>query len=74
MFFKRVGYLRKEFDTKLLMLLEECKNNWIREKEIRDICVEPTEQLLYEVHLAELKYFYLLKEAKKRNVSMQKIK
>lgn len=72
MFFKRKGYLRKEFDGKLLSCLEECKMAWLRQKSIGARCVEPTEQLLFDVQLAEVKYFYLLKEAKRRNVQIKR--
>lgn len=49
------------------------KNEWNRQKQLIDNSVEPSSQVLYELKVAEAKYFFLLKEAKKRNIKMGKM-
>jgi hypothetical protein len=64
--FRRKGWLRKEFDEKLLIQLEELREQWIRQKNLVEKSMEPSEEVLIELKMAELKYLYLLREAKKR--------
>ncbi len=72
MLFRRKGYLRKEFDENLVTLLEQLKQDWLREKRIVENSLEPSEEVLCHLHIAEAKYFYMLREAKKRQVSLIK--
>ncbi|WP_028401892.1 YaaL family protein [Ectobacillus panaciterrae] len=72
MFFRRKGYLRREYDEKLVGLLEELKQDWLRQKRIVEQSLEPSEEVLCHLQIAEAKYFYTLKEAKKRRVTMMK--
>lgn len=72
MFFRRKGRLRKDFDEKLLRQLHELRNTWNNEKALVERCVEPSEDVLSEAKLAEVKYFLLIKEAKSRNLSLRK--
>lgn len=69
MFFRRKGWLRKEYDEKLLQQLEELKQNRIHQKELLEICLDPSDDVIMEAKMAEIKYFSLFKEAKIRNVS-----
>lgn len=72
MFFRRKGYLRKEFDEKFLEELQQLKNEWIQQKEIVEKSFEPSEEIISHVHLAEAKYFYAIKEAKRRQIKVLK--
>jgi hypothetical protein len=72
MFFRRKGRLRREFDENLLDVLDCLKNEWARQKALVDKSVEPSLEVLAHLYLAEAKYFYVLKEAKKRSVKMFK--
>jgi hypothetical protein len=72
MFFRRKGYLRREYDEKLVNLLEELKQEWLRQKRIVEQSLEPSEEVLCHLQIAEAKYFYMLREAKKRQVNMVK--
>ncbi|MGC4379325.1 YaaL family protein [Fictibacillus sp. Mic-4] len=74
MFFSKKGQLRKTGDEQLLHTFYEVKEALARKKAIVGKSVEPSEQVLYELALTEAKYFFLLKEAKKRNVSMKSLK
>ncbi len=71
MFFLRKGKLRKEFNEQLLLNLETNKTEWMKQKRMVDRCVEPSEEILYHLKVAEAKYFYLIREAKVRKVSLK---
>ncbi|WP_077616789.1 YaaL family protein [Caenibacillus caldisaponilyticus] len=68
--FRRKGGLRKEKDEELLTLLSECKNKWLRQKHIIEESIDPSEEVLYQLRLAEAKYLFLLKEARDRNIGL----
>jgi hypothetical protein len=70
-FFRKKGWLRKEYNEKLLLDLLELKEQWNRQKKIIEKSVEPSPEVLYELRLAESKYFFLLKEAKNRRVTLK---
>ncbi|WP_270182931.1 YaaL family protein [Alkalihalobacillus sp. CinArs1] len=72
MFFKRKGYLRKEADEHLIQALQELKEVWNKQKEIVGRSVEPSGAVLARLKLDEAKYFFLLKEAKRRKIRMGK--
>ncbi|MFC7370856.1 YaaL family protein [Fictibacillus iocasae] len=74
MFFSRKGRLKKSGDESLLQSLELLRAEWMKQKEIVDRSLEPSGHVLMQLHLAEAKYFYLLKEAKKRKVSTSPMK
>ncbi|HEK9103779.1 YaaL family protein [Bacillus pfraonensis] len=71
MFFQKKGKLRKEYDDKLIAVLEKVKNEWLRQKRMVEQSVEPSQDVLCSLKLAEAKYFFLLKEAKRRPVKME---
>jgi DNA-binding GntR family transcriptional regulator len=70
MFFQRKGKLRKSFNVQLLESLEKNKNEWMRQKDIVNRCVEPSEEILHHLKIAEAKYLFLIREAKKRKVTL----
>ena len=72
MFFRRKGRLRREFDESLLETLDSLRQEWERQRNLVDKSVEPSLEVLSHLYLAEAKYFYVLKEAKKRPVKMLK--
>lgn len=61
---KRKGYLRKQVKELLLEDLGYIKDDWIRQREIVEKSIDPSENVLYELKKAEVKYFFLLREAK----------
>ncbi|MGF9966952.1 YaaL family protein [Bacillus rhizoplanae] len=73
MLFQKKGKLRKEYDEKLIVLLEQVKIEWMRQRRIVAQSIEPSENVLCHLKLAEAKYFYLLKEAKRRPVKMERL-
>ncbi|MBZ5753171.1 MULTISPECIES: YaaL family protein [Metabacillus] len=70
MLFRRKGWLRSQYDQQLIQNLLDLKEEWNRQKQLVDKSVEPSTQVLYELKIAEMKYFFLLKEAKIRNIKM----
>ncbi|CQR45770.1 hypothetical protein BN1058_00002 [Paraliobacillus sp. PM-2] len=61
----------KELNKRLLQDIFRLKDEWAKMQGIIDISVEPSEIGMYEVKVAEAKYFYLLREARHRGVSAQ---
>ena len=72
MFFRKKVKLRKEFDDKLLQQLHELRNVWNNQNVLVERCVDPTVNVCREAKLAEVKYFFSIKEAKSRNLSLRK--
>ncbi|WP_449538302.1 YaaL family protein [Ferdinandcohnia sp. Marseille-Q9671] len=68
MLFKKKGWLREEFNQELLSQLESAKQEWMRQKNLIEKSVEPSDDILNELRVAETKYFFLLREAKNRKV------
>jgi hypothetical protein len=73
MLFRRKGWLRSQYDQQLIQNLLNTKKEWNRQKQLVDKSVEPSSQVLYELKVAEAKYFFLLKEAKKRNIKIGRV-
>ncbi|MED1472813.1 MULTISPECIES: YaaL family protein [Bacillus] len=72
MFFRRKGWLRKEFDEKLLTQLNKFKENSQQQKLLLEKCFDPSEEVICQTKIAEAKYFFLIREAKQRNVSLKR--
>ncbi|WP_099355778.1 YaaL family protein [Fredinandcohnia onubensis] len=68
MLFKKKGKLRQEYNQELFSQLEIAKKEWIRQKNLIEKSVEPSDDVLNELKVAETKYFFLLREAKRRKV------
>lgn len=73
MLFRRKSWLRRQYDQQLVQNLIDFKEEWNRQKQLIDKSVEPSTQVLYELKVAEAKYFFLLKEAKMRGIKMAKM-
>ncbi|PLR89850.1 YaaL family protein [Bacillus sp. T33-2] len=71
MLFRKKGWLRKEFDQKLLAQLNELKARWNNQKSLVEKSFDPSEEFMCEAKMAEAKYFFLFKEAKARHISMK---
>jgi hypothetical protein len=70
-FFRRKGWIRKEFDEKLLNSMDEYKKDWQQQKTLLDKSFDPSEEVICQTKIAEAKYFFLLKEAKQRNITVK---
>lgn len=72
MFFRQKKRLRQEYDTALMQQLEYSKQHWMNQKTLLERSVDPSEEAKAALRIAELKYFYMLKEAKRRQVKMKR--
>jgi hypothetical protein len=72
MFFRRKGWLRKEYDEKLLVQLEKFQHSRQQQKKMLEKCLDPSIDVTLQLQLVEAKYFFLIKEAKKRKLSLLK--
>ncbi|RFU61474.1 YaaL family protein [Peribacillus glennii] len=72
MFFRRKGWLRNEYDQKLMHQLEWQKENWLSQKSLLEKSLDPSDDAIIQTKLAEIKYFYLFKEAKTRQVRVKR--
>ncbi|MFC6465085.1 YaaL family protein [Marinilactibacillus sp. GCM10026970] len=66
--FKRKSKLKKQYDDRLLSLMNRQKEAWEDSKVMEEIIVEEHPRLKAERKLAQAKYFYLFKEAKVRQI------
>ena len=67
--FRKKSKLKKDYDEKLLMLIEHQKEAWEQSKLLEEIIVEEHPKQKADRKLAQAKYFYLFKEARIRNIS-----
>lgn len=74
MLFRKKGRLRRDTNKNLLILLEQLKQEWMKNKQLVEKSVEPSDELLHYVKVSEVKYFYLVREVRKRNISITGIK
>lgn len=72
MFFRRKGWLRNEYDEKLIQQLEQQKDNWLSQKSLLEKSLDPSDNAIIQTKLSEVKYFYLFKEAKVRQVTVKR--
>ncbi|WP_409303595.1 YaaL family protein [Peribacillus sp. SCS-155] len=72
MFFRRRGWLRNEYDEKLLQQLDMLKSSWLNQKSLLEKSMDPSDDAIVQTKIAEIKYFYLFKEAKKRQVKVKR--
>lgn len=71
---RRKGWLKKQFDLKLIEQLQAVRDEWYEQKRLIEKSVEPSEEVLMTLNVAEAKYFFLMREAKYRRVSLKGVK
>lgn len=72
MFFRRKYRLRNEYDLELIQQMEILKKNWFNQKSLLKRSLDPSEEAIIASKIAEVKYFYLFKEAKRRKVIIKR--
>lgn len=72
MFFRRKGWLRNEYDEKLMQQMDQKNRNWRSQKSLLEKSVDPSDEAIIRTKIAEVKYFYLFKEAKHRQISVKR--
>ncbi|WP_181350822.1 YaaL family protein [Thalassobacillus sp. CUG 92003] len=61
--------IKKDIDQQLLRDIQHLRQEWATLNNIIQHSVEPTEEGLKDLNLTKAKYFYLLREARKRNIN-----
>jgi Protein of unknown function (DUF2508) len=72
MFFRRKSWLRGEFDERLIKQISDLKEDWDRQSSLKEKSFDPYFEMELQTKLARSKYLFLLREAKKRNLSILK--
>jgi len=72
MLFRKRDKLKREFDQYLLSQLELLKDEWMRQKSLIEKSIDPSDDIVNELKLVESKYFFLIREAKNRKISIGK--
>ncbi|MBE6185234.1 YaaL family protein [Heyndrickxia ginsengihumi] len=70
--FSKKHKLRQEYNEKLLALVTEMKNSWVRQSNFQELSFEFNEELYYQTKIAQAKYIFLFREVKRRNIYIQK--
>ena len=70
MFFRRKASLRGEFDKKLVEQLNQSKRNWDRQSKLYEKSIDSCGEVEIQTEIAKAKYFFLLREAKNRQISV----
>ncbi|QST00105.1 YaaL family protein [Pontibacillus sp. ALD_SL1] len=66
--FRRKRIKKKECDQQLLDQIQRLKQEWESLERIMEHSIDASEKGIMDLHLVEAKYFYLLKEARKREI------
>ncbi len=72
MFFSKKGKLRNEYNENLLSLMTQAKKEWDQQKSLLDMSADYHAELDTECRINEAKYFFLFREAKKRQISIKR--
>lgn len=72
MFFRRRGFIRKEFNQRLINRIDVVKSDWYNQKLLVEKAFDPSMDLVCQAKLAEAKYFFLFKEAKLRKITVSR--
>ncbi|MGG0670149.1 YaaL family protein [Sporosarcina koreensis] len=70
--FGRKRKLKREFDAQLYNLLLEAKEEWERAREIEKYLNDYDQEVMVRRKIAESKYFHLFKEAKERQLRIDR--
>jgi hypothetical protein len=70
MFFRRKASLQGEFDKQLVEQLNQSKRNWDVQSGLYEKSIDPFGDMEIQTEIAKAKYFFLLREAKNRQISV----
>lgn len=71
---RRKGKLKRQFDEKLIAELQKARTEWLEQKQLIEKSVDPSQEVLSALQLAEAKYFFLLREAKHRRITLKEVR
>lgn len=72
MLFRKKQRLRREYNERLLALMALLNEDWSKQKVIVEKGYEHSDEVIQQYKLAEARYFFLIREAKLRKVSLKK--
>ncbi|WP_071393093.1 YaaL family protein [Bacillus tuaregi] len=72
MFFRRKGRLRADYDEQLVEQLKRLKKDWDHQSTLTKKSFDPFGEMELQTKIARAKYLILLREAKKRRISLLK--
>ncbi len=64
--------VRQEFDERFMTLMYELKEEWEQARELEELVRDYDEQVIAKRKIAESKYFYMFKEARERNIRLNR--
>lgn len=68
MFRRKKGLLRKEMADSLIESLYRCKEAWMTKKQVIESSIDPSDEVMHQLRLAEARYLFLLKEVREQNI------
>lgn len=71
MLFRKKGRIREQLNDQLLLTLNDCKEQWYQQKHLIDRSIDPSQEVICQLKMAELKYLFLLKEAKRHKITLK---
>ncbi|WP_100486534.1 YaaL family protein [Sporolactobacillus pectinivorans] len=71
MFGRKKGLLRKEITDSLLESLTRCKRDWMTKRDVIEPSIDPSEEVMYQLKLAETRYLFLLKEVRELKIHVE---
>ncbi len=71
---RRKGKLKRQFDEKLMAELQKARTEWLEQKQLIEKSVDPSPEVLNALQLVEAKYFFLLREAKHRRITLKEVR
>ncbi len=54
--------------------LQKARTEWLEQKQLIEKSVDPSPEVLSALQLAEAKYFFLLREAKHRRITLKEVR
>jgi Cys-tRNA synthase (O-phospho-L-seryl-tRNA:Cys-tRNA synthase) len=71
MFFRKKQSVRSVYDDKLISLLNQAKTDWFKNRDLLRLSFEQNNELEAQTKAAQAKYFFLFREAKKRQIRIK---
>ncbi|MCI2257176.1 YaaL family protein [Domibacillus sp. 8LH] len=71
MFFRKKQSMRSIYDDKLISLMSQARTDWFKNRDLLRLSFEQNNELEAQTKAAQAKYFFLFREAKKRQIRIK---
>ncbi|WNS80830.1 YaaL family protein [Domibacillus sp. DTU_2020_1001157_1_SI_ALB_TIR_016] len=71
MFFRKKQSMRSMYDDKLISLMSQARTDWFKNRDLLRLSFEQNNELEAQTKAAQAKYFFLFREAKKRQIRIK---